>query len=152
MAIRSNYRIYEYSSNKMIYEHDNKFHFGTWNKVFKLNPSIKDDNWFEMKNANPMATMQNTGLVDNMCQELYEGDLFVDTKRKEGIIYRVWKVVGGFAINTHVKMWQKDILCDYPHPLIPLADERTVSWFESSCRIIGNIYQNDDYKKLVKNI
>ena len=88
---------------------------------------------------------QFTGLVDKDGKELYEDDLF--KCETDDIIYRVWRVKGGWAINTHVQIWQTDIEKDYPFPLIPLADEQTVSWFESSCLIIGNIHNNPEYLK-----
>lgn len=84
-----------------------------------------------------------TGLIDMNKKLLYEGDLFQSIHDK--FIHRVWKVEGGFATNPHVFMWQKDILQENPFPLLSLADEQTVSWFKSSCFIIGNIKQNPKY-------
>lgn len=91
------------------------------------------------------TTSWSTGVFTKDNEELFEGDLF---KTSDGhntdVIYRVWEVLGGFAINTHVKMWQKDIQKEYPFPLEPLADEQTVSWINGSCYKIGNIYANPE--------
>jgi uncharacterized phage protein (TIGR01671 family) len=92
--------------------------------------------------VNSKTIGQFAGLKDKSDIELFEGDLF--KCETNDIIYRVWKVAGGFAINTHVKVWQKDIKRDYPFPLIPLADEQTASWFQSSCNIVGNIFDNPE--------
>ena len=85
--------------------------------------------------------MQWTGLHDKNGKEIYCGDI---VKGHDGFIYRVWQVAGGFAVNVHVETFKKDIKMDYPFPLQPLSDEQTVSYFEHSCEIIGNIYENPE--------
>ena len=70
--------------------------------------------------------------------------LFISKNMSNEIVYRIWAVDGGFAINTDVKIWQKDIKNDYPFPLQPLSDEQTVSWIKGSCLKIGNIYENPE--------
>lgn len=86
---------------------------------------------------------QFTGLVDINGKELYEGDLFM-SKEVPDIKFRCWRVKGGFATNTGVSIWRKDIELDYPFPLVPLSDEQTVSWFEGTCYIIGNIHDTPE--------
>jgi len=84
-------------------------------------------------------------IQDKNNEDLYVGDLFkCDTN---DIVYRIWAVDGGFAINTDVLMFQKDIKMDYPFPLQPLSDEQTVSWIKGSCYKIGNIYESEDILK-----
>lgn len=146
--IKNDFRCFNYGKDRIFY--NNKFHFSTCDGVYKLDPCIKDDRYYKL--SIPLITMQATGLTDIHNIPLYEGDLFKSQNEKDSIIYRVWRVKGGFAINTNVKMWQKDILCDYPYPLIPLADEQTVSWFEGNCYIIGNIYENDTFDKLKSSL
>lgn len=85
---------------------------------------------------------QYVNLVDSANEKLFVGDLF--KCETNDILYRIWAVEGGFAINTHVQIWQKDIKNDYPFPLQPLSDEQTVSWIKSSCIKVGNIYDNPE--------
>jgi hypothetical protein len=85
---------------------------------------------------------QFVNLQDKCKEDLYVGDLF--KCETDDMIYRIFAVDGGFAINTHVQRWQKDIKDDYPFPLIPLSDEQTVSWIKGSCLKIGNIYENPE--------
>jgi hypothetical protein len=87
---------------------------------------------------------QFVNLQDSNQQDLYVGDLFISKNMSNEIVYRIWAVDGGFAINTDVKIWQKDIKNDYPFPLQPLSDEQTVSWIKGSCLKIGNIYENPE--------
>lgn len=88
---------------------------------------------------------QFVNLEDKFKEDLYVGDLFkCDTS---DIIYRIWAVDGGFAINTHVERWQTDIQNDYPFPLEPLSEAQTVSWIRSSCFKIGNIYEQPELIK-----
>jgi len=83
--------------------------------------------------------MQYVGVVDKNGKEIYESDIL---KGHDGFIYRVWAVEGGFAVNVHVDVFKNDIKMGYPFPLQPLADEQTVSYFKSSCEVIGNVYEN----------
>lgn len=85
---------------------------------------------------------QYVNLNDSANNLLFVGDLF--KCETNDIIYRIWAVDGGFAINTSVQIWQKDIKNDYPFPLQPLSDEQTVSWIKSSCIKIGNIIDNPE--------
>lgn len=82
-----------------------------------------------------------TGILDANGKGIYEGDILQCEKRD--MLYRVYCVRGGFAINTHVKMWQKDIKLNYPFPLQPLADEQTLGWI-SSVKVLGNIHENPE--------
>jgi len=100
------------------------------------------DNLNELTQDENVTVQQFTGLKDKLGKYLYVGDLF--KHETNDLIYRVWDVDGGYGINTHVTEWQDDIRLDYPFPLMPLSDEQTVSWFESSCIIIGNIHDNPD--------
>ena len=55
--------------------------------------------------------------------------------------------IGGFAINVHVDRFSSDIKLNYPFPSQPLCDEQTASYVESSCEVIGNIYDNPELIK-----
>ena len=89
---------------------------------------------------------QYVNLIDSANEKLFVGDLF--KCETNDILYRIWAVDGGFAINTHVQIWQKDIKNDYPFPLQALSDEQTVSWIKSSCIKVGNIYDNPELLEL----
>ena len=102
---------------------------------------LTDDYDVEFRNKKPSIIMQYIGIEDIKGYEIYEGDIL---KGHDGFIYRIWRVCGGFATNVHVEKFKKDINMDYPFPLQPLADEQTVSYFENSCEIIGNIYENPE--------
>lgn len=91
---------------------------------------------------------QYTGLKDKNGKELYSNDLFKSYQTGD-FIFRCWEVKGGFAINYGFDKWKDDIKSDEPLPLLPLADQQTISWFESTCEIIGNIYDN---KELIKQL
>ncbi len=88
---------------------------------------------------------QYVNLTDANNEKLFVGDLF--KYEKNGMIYRIWAVEGGFAINSHVEMWQNDIKNDYPFPLEPLSHMQTASWIKSSCVKIGNIFDNSVFEK-----
>ena len=128
--------------------HDNKFVYGC---LLKKRYNLIADWMIEDTNglASDVVTEtigQYVNLVDSTNEKLFVGDLF--KCRTTGIIYRIWAVDGGFAINTHVQEWQKDITKDYPFPLQPLSDEQTVSWIKSSCVKIGDIYDNPELLEL----
>ena len=91
-----------------------------------------------------IPVMQFIGLKDKNGKDIYCGDIL---KGQDNFIYRVWSVKGGFAVNVHVTKFSDDIKMDYPFPLQPLSDEQTVSYFESSCEIIGNVYENPELIK-----
>lgn len=135
------FRAFDNKHGKMV--HPDVFCVIDGTSVYKLNPHHEDDNYYKLDYEDGrFDIMQFTGLRDKDNQELYESDLF--KCETNDIIYRIWAVKGGFAINTHVKMWQKEINSSYPFPLIPLADEQTVSWIENSCNKVGNVFENPE--------
>lgn len=86
--------------------------------------------------------LQFTGLHDKNGKELYASDMFKDSKET---IYRCYNVVGGFAHS--LPQFPSTLKEESAWPLQPLADEQTVSWFESNCEVIGNIYENPELLK-----
>jgi uncharacterized phage protein (TIGR01671 family) len=88
------------------------------------------------------SIMQYTGFNDKNGKELYDADLFKHDDL-DNIIFRVWRIQGGFVINTLVEMWQDDIKEDYPKMVYEsLSENQTLSWLENRFEIIGNIYEN----------
>ena len=85
--------------------------------------------------------MLGSELVDKNGKDIYEGDII---KGHDDFIYRVWKAKGGFVINVHVDKFKNDIQMNHPFPSQPLADEQTASYVESSCIVIGNIYETPE--------
>lgn len=80
-------------------------------------------------------------------KEAFQDDLF-KSEQYDDILFRIWKVQGGFAINPPVKVWQHDLAKDYPFPCHALSDEQTVSWFQTTCEYVGNIYENSELLQL----
>lgn len=113
-------------------------------KIYIL-PLVK--NLASIKNCNPLdgcevipeTVGQFTGLTDKNRKELYSSDIFKD---EMGVIYRCYNVIGGFAHS--LPQFPSTLKEETAWPLQPLADEQTVSWFESNCEVIGNIHENPE--------
>ena len=90
-----------------------------------------------------VATFEGwTGLTDKNGVEIYSNDLLRD---KDGVVFRIYSVYGGFIIKA--KYWMKDIKDLIPADELifePLSEPQTASWIKSHCEVIGNIHQNKD--------
>ncbi len=128
-------------NSQWVYGHYYNNHSFGVNQNIIINNDNDDENGQEYI-VNRKYVCQYTGLKDFKGQELYAGDFFKDDRTNN--IYRVYHYPGGFVINTHVSIWQKDIKNDFIFPIIPLADEQTQSWFKGGCVIIGNIFDNPE--------
>ena len=84
--------------------------------------------------------MQFTGLRDKNGKEVYSGDIFKDER---GIVRTIFDVPGGFAFESHPKAFGYGFQ-NNTNPTESLSDKQTASWFESACKIIGNIHENLD--------
>lgn len=89
---------------------------------------------------------ESTGLKDRTGKFLFVGDLFKpngktphDTK-----LYRIWKIPGGFVINSKNMYFEKEILYDFPMITEPLSDPQTAGWLNHNCDVVGNIYENPE--------
>ena len=91
--------------------------------------------------------MQFVNLTYKYGKEAYQDDLF-KSEQYPDLLFRIWKVKGGFAINPPVKIWQHELDREIPFPLQALSDEQTVSWFEGTCTYVGNVYETPDLLKL----
>lgn len=78
--------------------------------------------------------LQFTGLIDKNGVEIFEGDILEDKSRS--CKYNVFRVSGGFAINTH----QNDFNRHTPF-YTAISDMQTTSYIKGSCEVIGNIYE-----------
>jgi hypothetical protein len=85
-----------------------------------------------------------TGLYYVDGKESYENDIFKDDR---GRLYRIYKVKGGFSIS--LPQFPSTFTGEQPFPLQPMADEQTVSWFESQAVYVGNIHDNKDLLKKI---
>jgi uncharacterized phage protein (TIGR01671 family) len=96
-------------------------------------------------NADGNVFMQFTGLQDRNGVDIYSDDIIFDVSRDTGKKYRVYSVIGGFAIKEGY--WNKDHSDLKPSDeliLQPLADAQTKSWIASCCEVIGNIHVNPE--------
>ena len=139
------FRAWSKKLSVMVYD-DEDYSYGLWdgyyNSIVGTVNHILDDYGNDLYDY---VWLQWTGLYDRNKKKIFEGDLL---KGHDNFIYRVWSVAGGFAINVHVDKFKNDIKLDYPVPLQPLADEQTVSYVESQCEVIGNVFENPELLKL----
>ena len=79
----------------------------------------------------------STGIRDCSGTEIWEGDiLFNETKNH---YFKVFRVQGGFAVNTHPDDFKKKHILFYEG----LSDMQDCSWVKH-LKIVGNIYQNTE--------
>lgn len=85
--------------------------------------------------------LQNIGLKDRFEKEIYDGHILEDKLKKHR--YKVFRVAGGFAINTHQDDLNKEKVFFYQST----SDMQNASYIESNCEIIGDIYHNPELLK-----
>ena len=68
------FRCWDTENKRMVYP-DGVFHFIANGKLFKLDPLIREDRYFDM--GLDVKIMQFTGLVDKERNDVYEGDFFL---------------------------------------------------------------------------
>ena len=90
----------------------------------------------------PDTIGQHTGLKDKNDKEIWEGDIFKDTR---GVARSVFRVPGGFAFEDNPAAFGYDHRSPL-YPYSPLADLQSASWLSQCCEVIGNIH--DDPKLL----
>lgn len=114
------FRCWDTENKRMVYP-DGVFHFIANGKLFKLDPLIREDRYFDM--GLDVKIMQFTGLVDKEGNEIYEGDIVecydhpTDVESTTGAVEFQH---GYYNVNGH-----------------PLHDYGT-AW----TKVIGNIYQH----------
>ena len=88
-----------------------------------------------------LVVNQFTGLRDSLGTDIYADDIIEDEGGRQ---YRVYSLRGGFGIKA--SPWSKDFndLLG-PDTLIiePLADAQTRSYVTTTCKVVGNIYDNE---------
>lgn len=87
---------------------------------------------------------QYTGLLDNKGKEIYEGDILYYAERNQW--FKVFRVGGGFAVNTHQDDFKKEKVLFYTG----LSDMQTASWI-SGLEIKGNIHDNPELLNMASN-
>lgn len=109
--------------------------FRIWNiaseqmsKPFYINERVN-----QVFNTNAIL-MQFTGLKDKNGIDIYEEDILLDANKNNK--YNVFRVDGGFAINTH----QNDFNKNTPF-YESIADMQTASYISGNYEVIGNIYE-----------
>ena len=105
-------------------------YFCTGNKLFQWNNDIYAG--WDVSEVQPIAIMQSTGLKDKNGNEIFEGDI-LKIERWSTLFKVIWDDF--YAKFTVKKMIEGGKNMDYI--------------VESSCEIIGNIYENSE---LIKNL
>lgn len=80
---------------------------------------------------------QYTSLKDKNGKEIWEGDILFYAERNQW--YKVFKVGGGFAVNTHQDDFRKEKVYFYTG----LSDMQNGSWV-SGLEVKGNIYETPE--------
>jgi uncharacterized phage protein (TIGR01671 family) len=81
--------------------------------------------------------MQYTGIGDKTGKKIFESDILHNEKSNQW--YKVFKVPGGFGINTHQEDLNKPNVFFY----MALSDRQNAGWL-NALEIKGNIYENPE--------
>lgn len=91
------------------------------------------NNLLQHNEVDPYSICQFTGVLDMFGVDVYENDIFAD---QNGKVYLIWSVPGGFAFTTQAF----GIKSKWPYE--DLSNEQNLSWFKSSCCVIGDRYNS----------
>jgi len=104
--------------------------------------SISDDD-IDCVLVRPDTIGECIGIKDCETKELYEDDILQEINPR-GNIYKVFRVEGGFAINT----FQDERIS--PTFFESLADMQNNSYVKTQCKKIGNIHDNPELMQINK--
>ena len=124
--------------------------FRVWNGYSMYSPTIAGIYDISVFLSEIENLMQYTGLKDKNGVEIYEGDIIQTTDKKENE-KNSW--IGVVEDNNFG--WLALKYKEYLNPSwlgalsAPINEPQTATWINSTCEIIGNIYEN---KELLENI
>jgi hypothetical protein len=137
-AIGDNNFVYGFYRHVVILDWLDKVNYDV-HKIYDIETRIEHDVVKE-------TVTQFVNVADKAGNELYVGDFIMEIGKDIPMV--IFAVEGGFALNTPA--FPKDALSECPMPLMPLADEQTISWIKGSCIKAGNVFDNKNLlKKLV---
>ncbi len=97
---------------------------------------VSDYNEISKLTRDNKPTMLYTGIRNEAGIELYEGDILYCKNRNHW--FKIFKVPGGFAVNTHQDDFKKEHVMFYEG----LSDMQNYSWIQP-LELMGNIYQHN---------
>lgn len=127
---------------------NNPFRRSEPKKIYKILTYFPGD-WnmggWEAVDIKPETIGQYIGLKDKNKTKAFTGDVFRDEK---GVVRTIFSVKGGFAFESNPTSFglhgnpSNSVMEIYDS----FGDMQNASWFESTCEIIGNIFDNGNNK------
>ena len=119
------FRVWDIGENEMFYD-DGIWYINPYDKLIRVTGGDKVDYWCGYAEEDEeFVLMQYTGIKDMCGQEIYEGDIVVDTKtgEKYNVIYDEYKFKCEGYFNSS-------------------TDYGNIAFSEGEFIVIGNIYEN----------
>ena len=141
IGIEIQFRVWDTYNERMVYDPDRfepSFDLDKTEGDERFNtPYIYYEHWQDREDGirRPCFVMQYTGLNDKDGKKIFEGDILFYESRNQW--FKVFRVGGGFAVNTHQDDFKKEKVLFYEG----LSDMQNGSWI-SGLEIKGNIYEN----------
>ncbi len=143
--MENKFRVWDNLNKRMIYPADKRndtclvFEEGGW----FIADHLMGESPITISTSEEDILMQRVGtLKDKNGKDSYVGDIYKETRYDGSVrFYRIFEVIGGFAINQFQDDFYKtNELCFYAG----LSEMQTTSFFEGNLELIGNIYENPE--------